>query len=158
MYSSDMIQFCRLSHTGDRVIRLATGLPPHALTNYEFRRFEPESVHMAIAAKQIIIGMYEKTDFQNLAIETLQMVPKNIASPLGNQKGVEGWGLYAIHGYSLRKILYWIIAVTLLGLVFVVLWLCLVDKTDLQNAFVPAMFLSTMLFMSLVVPQMLGAA
>ncbi|KAK0516178.1 hypothetical protein JMJ35_000781 [Cladonia borealis] len=154
----NFVQFCRLSNNGDRVIRLATGLPPHALTNYEFHRFEPESVHMAIAAKQIVTGMYENTDFPDLAKENLQMVPQNIACPLGSQKGVEGWGMYAIHGYSLRKILYWIVAITVLGLVFVILWLSFVDKTDLQNAFVPAMFLSTMIFMGLAVPQVLGAA
>ena len=77
---------------------------------------------------------------------------------LDPRMGEEGWGLHAVQGFSLFKILVWITALTVLGLLFVLFWLLFVDKTDLQNAFVPATFLSTMIFLGLAVPQMLRIA
>lgn len=113
---------------------------------------------MAIAAKQLVIGMYEAKSDLRQANDTLAMVPKNTTAALAAEMGTEGWGLHAVQGYSLSKVLTWIAVLTLLGLVFVVFWLSFVNKTDLQNAFLPAMFLGTMLLMALAVPQLLGIA
>ena len=126
------------------------------MAQYEYDLFKPEEVHMAIAAEQIVTGMYEKSNAYYQARKVLAMIPKHKNLPLGNHMGVEGWGLHAIHGFSLRKILYWIVAVTAVGLIFVILWLIFMNKTDLQNVFAPAMFLGTLIMMGLAIPQILG--
>ena len=135
---------------------MKTGLPGTAV--YEYQYFAPEEVHMAIAAKQLVIGMYDANSNPSQATDTLAMIPKNTMAALGAEMGTEGWGLHAVPGYSLFKVLAWIAVLTVLGLVFVVCWLTFVNKTDLQNAFIPAMFLSSMLLMALAIPQLLGIA
>lgn len=85
------------------------------------------------------------------------MIPKKVDELL-RQKGVTGWGMYAVQGWSLWKMMAWIAVIITLGLVFVVLWLVLVDSKDLQNALAPVMFLSTMLCFAVALPQYLGAA
>jgi len=92
---------------------------------------------MAIAATQIIAGMHRARKHTQLTT-TLDMVPKKIREPLANQIGTQGWGLSAIDGYSVYRVLIWMGVQLGLSLVFVILWLVLVSKTDPQNAFVPA--------------------
>lgn len=101
------------------------------MAHYVYDLFEPEEVHMAIAAQQVVIGMYEKSNSYYQARKVLAMIPKHKTIPLGNDTGVKGWGLHAIHGFSLRKILYWTAAVTAAGLIFVILWLIFIGKTEL---------------------------
>ena len=150
-------QFRRLFNGQDQVARIGVGLPDR--TNYEYDLFEPMAVHMEMASKQHVIGMYKSIEHhQTQRVGTLAMIPKKTNTPIDDQMGEEGWGLHAVQGYTLSKILVWIAALTILGLVFVILWLLLVDKTDLQNAFVPATFLSTMAFIGLAIPQILGVA
>lgn len=138
------------------MVRIDTGLPDK--TGYEYDLFEPMKVHMAIAAEQLVIGMYESTDHNREAMGTLAMIPKKINPTLNYRMGEEGWGIHAVQGYSLFRVLVWITGVTVLGLVFVLFWLIFVNKTDLQNAFVPAAWLSTMTLMALAIPQALGVA
>lgn len=138
------------------MVRIDIGLPDK--TDYEYELFNPVAVHMEIAAKQLIMGMDKPIRHQGQAVGTLAMIPKRTNLTLGHQMGEEGWGLHAVQGYSFKKILVWVIALTVLGLFFVFFWLLFVDKTDLQNAFVPATFLSTMIFMGLAIPQMLRVA
>lgn len=56
------------------------------------------------------------------------------------------------------RILLWMCAFNSIGIVFVVLWLILVDSKDLQNAFAPATFLAMMFSLALGIPQYLDAA
>lgn len=130
------------------------GLPKQ--TQYEYTLFRPETVHMAIASKQLTAGMYNPSTVEGST--TMAMVPKKTDAVLGLDQGVEGWGLHAVQGWSLYKILFWMGAFNFVGLLFVVLWLVLVDSKDLQNAFVPGMFLASMLCFAVGIPQYLDAA
>ena len=86
------------------------------------------------------------------------MIPKKLDGPLDSIHGACGWGIRAVQGYSLQKISYWLIFITVLDLVFIVLWLVLVSKTDLQNAFIVSTFLGGMFMTIVAVPQILGTA
>ena len=86
---------------------------------------------------------------------TIGLVPKKIDGPLYPTCSAEGWGIRAVQGFSLYKILAWIGSLSFLGLLFAGLWLALMGKADLQNAFVPYSFLATMLMMALGIPQFL---
>ena len=113
---------------------------------------------MKIASEQLITGMHKPINPRDHAGGTLAMIPKRKNMTLDYRTGEEGWGLHAVQGFSMFKILVWIIGLTILGLLFVFFWLLFVDKTDLQNAFVPATFLTTMIFIGLAVPQILRVA
>ena len=76
------------------------------------------------------------------------MVPKKKDTTLPDSMGAEGWGLHAVQGLSLWKILVWIAALEVLGLAFVATWL----------AFVPITFFMTLVLLMLGVPQVLGIA
>lgn len=91
-------------------------------------------------------------------IEILTMIPQRIDPVQSIRMGEKGWGLHAVQGCSLYKILVWITVVTVLGLLFVLFLLLFRDKTDLVGVFVPATFLSTMLLMFLSIPQIVGVA
>lgn len=64
--------------------------------------------------------------------------------------------MHARQGFSLWKIIYWVVGMTIVGLIFVVLWLCLVRKMDLQNAFIPFTFMAMVMTLGLAIPQYLG--
>ena len=117
---------------------------------------------MKIAAAQIIAGMHNpKKLTHSIATHdkaTIDMVPKKKNERLADAMGTEGWGLHAVQGFSLWKILVWIAVLGVLGLAFVALWLSFVNRTDLQNAFVPITFFMTAILLMLGVPQVLGVA
>ncbi|KAL4908363.1 hypothetical protein BDW74DRAFT_100086 [Aspergillus multicolor] len=133
---------------------MGVGLPKPP--QYEYTLFQPELVHMAIASKQILAGMHNPAMVEGS--DTVEMIPKKVDALLEQQKGAEGWGLHAVQGWSLYKIVVWMGTFTLIGLLFVMLWLVLVDPKDLQNAFAPGMFLAAMLCLAVGVPQVLDAA
>jgi hypothetical protein len=72
--------------------------------------------------------------------------------------GSQGWGMHAIQGFSIKRIFAWIATLTILVLVFVVCWLVFINKTDAQNAFVPAGFFASMITLAMAVPQLLADA
>lgn len=133
---------------------MSVGLPKPP--EYEYVLFQPELVHMAIASRQILAGIHDPSKVEGN--NTLEMIPKKVDALLKPDKGAEGWGLHAVQGWSLWKIVFWMSAFTVLGLLFVVLWLVLVDPKDLQNAFTPGAFLAGMLCLALGIPQFLDAA
>ncbi|CZR59541.1 uncharacterized protein PAC_09435 [Phialocephala subalpina] len=130
-----------------RVIKMSIGLPPPDPNR-------PERVHMAIAAEQLIIGMSYPEKFSGSS-STISMIPKSTRPPLPLDAGSEGWGLHGLQRFSLMKILAWVIGLWIFGLVFVILWLVFVSKTDLQNTFIPFTFLASMVMLGLGVPQLL---
>lgn len=156
----DFIQFHRSYPGQDEVVKLKIGLPPSDPSLWDFTLQSPEEVHMKIAEAQIIAGIHHPTLATGIKT-TLEMIPKKISvPPLGGpnvhpETVAESWGMHARQRFSLWKIMAWIVSLTIIGLVFVVLWLVLIDKTDLQNAFVPYTFLATMLLIGLGVPQYL---
>jgi hypothetical protein len=71
--------------------------------------------------------------------------------------GAEGWGMHAIPGFSLRKIFPWVGA-PFVELALVKLWLVQVGHQGLQVSLIPIASLTTMVFIALAIPQVLGAA
>jgi hypothetical protein len=86
------------------------------------------------------------------------MIPKHLEPMPAWPTGMTAWGIHAIQGWSVRKILYWFGSLTVLGLAFVPFWLIFVDKKDLQNAFTPMFFIGLMTTFAVVIPQLLGIA
>jgi hypothetical protein len=109
---------------------------------------------MKIAAEQIIYIMHHPQQVNGMRT-TIGMVPKKCGGPLSLRLASEGWGLRGQQGFSAQKVINWIGAMTAFSLVFAGLWLSFVAKTDLQNAFMPYMILTTMLLLALGVPQVL---
>jgi len=56
-----------------------------------------------------------------------------------------GWGIRAKQGWSNFRFLVWMAGLMGLGILFMALWLALVDKKDLQSATLGAMFVPTFL-------------
>ncbi|KAK5690273.1 hypothetical protein LTR97_012462 [Elasticomyces elasticus] len=152
----EFIRFCMIYKDQDAIGRIDEGLPPANLGEYEYTLTKPEQVHMIIAAKQIVAGMDRPEHGRSLL--TLPMVPKHLPAPQNANTSVECWGIHAVQGWSLRKIMCWIAGLNALGMTFVVLWLCFVSKTDLQNAFIPVTFFQTMIMIMIAVPQFVNAA
>ena len=111
---------------------------------------------MKIAEAQIVAGIHGSVLASGLT-NTLEMIPKKLATPPqgGPNVHLESWGMHARQRFSLWKIMAWLVSLTIMGLVFVILWLVFIDKTDLQNAFVPYTFLATMVLIGIGVPQLL---
>lgn len=122
---------------------------------WDYDPIQPEYVHMRIAAEQIIYTMHNPGKAHSIRT-TIGMIPKKSDGPLALHFSTEGWGIRAIQGFALYKILVWIGSSSFLGLVFAGLWLAFVGKADLQNAFIPYSFLATMLMMALGIPQFLN--
>ena len=156
----EFIKFARTSTGCDNIIRVQIGLPPSSSTSYEISRLTPEEVHMKIAASELIAGIHQPHGGRDRTT-TLKMIPKRIRNERANGTSSddcgssEEWGMHALPRFSLWKILAWIASLAILGLVFVIFWLVLIDKTDLQNAFIPFTFLATMVMIGLGVPQLL---
>ena len=142
------------------IIRVQIGLPPFSSTFYEISRLTPEEVHLKIAASEQIAGIHQPHGGRGRTT-TLNMIPKRIRNELANGTSSddwgssEEWGMHALPRFSLWKILAWIASLAILGLVFVIFWLVFIDKTDLQNAFIPFTFLVTMVMIGLGIPQLL---
>ena len=148
----EFIKFARSSSGHDDIVRVQIGLPPSSATSYEISRLIPEEVHMRIAASELIAGIYQPDEGRDRTT-TLNMIPKRIRTADGTDS--EDWGMHALPRFSLWKILAWIALLTIFGLAFVIFWLVFINKTDLQNAFIPFTFLATMVLIGLGIPQLL---
>ncbi|KAF2092665.1 hypothetical protein NA57DRAFT_62191 [Rhizodiscina lignyota] len=140
------------------VSKLGLGLPARN-HDYEYKIARTsngsptsERVHMEIARRQIVHGMrYPDRIYDQ---ETIGLIPKrshHTAFLLGD----DGWGIRAIQGWSLSKILTWLSVSAVTGIVFVALWLVFVSKTDLQDAFVPFLSPLSAMMILIAIPQFL---
>lgn len=151
------VKFGRVFTGRDFVEEIERGLPKPDPAVWDFLLTGSERVHMEIAGKQVLMGMGHPGLSHGFS-DTISMIPKKCNGPLGSKHGTCGWGMRAMQGYSLRKILCWLGFLTALGLTFVAIWLTLVSKNDLQNAFVVPAFLIAVLMAMLAIPQILGVA
>lgn len=88
-------QFCIINNRNHRVSKIHTGLPHQAPDSaYDYILTPPESVHMLIAAEQIIEGM--KSPDQAIGLQTYLLIPKRLDHTHSWFIGAEGWGIYAI--------------------------------------------------------------
>ena len=149
----EFIKFVRAFPGQNQVLRIQTSLPA-ANSTYEYKLITPEEVHMRIAAAQLVARLHQP-EMTNGIHTTMDMIPKHIGNKAGLNAGWEGWGVHALQRFSLWKILAWLAFLTVVGLVFAITWLVCVNRMDLQNAFIPFTFLSTMILIGLGVPQVL---
>lgn len=72
----------------------------------------------------------------------LNGIPKRSVPPLLERRAQRsGWAFQAGRGLCLWRIISWCLVIILSGVAFIPFWLTAIDKLDLQNAFVPVMFL-----------------
>jgi hypothetical protein len=128
---------------------------------------ESEEVYMKVTAKQIVKGMKNENEFGDPK-RILKAIPKHLfevsATGLRQNQGTgwkvykEGWGIYAIQGWALKKMLISIGIISAIGLAVFVVWLCVIDHTDLQNASTPFFMLLGVMGLALAIPQYLDIA
>jgi hypothetical protein len=149
------LQFIRVRENHDQVHMESIALP--IAIDYEFVTPPGQNIiiHWKLAAKQIAAGIKTPSSARGEK-KILPLIPKKkTPPPLYQTMGAEGWGLRGRQGFSLCKIVVWVTLAVILPFVFVCLWLALVSKTDLQNAFIPSTFISSLIVIGLGIPQLL---
>ncbi|KAF2830435.1 hypothetical protein CC86DRAFT_161521 [Ophiobolus disseminans] len=136
-----------------------------SLPRYEYILTPPPTVHMKIAARQIIDGIKGR-EFNMGSKKTLDAIPKHLfaarGTPLYIKPGLgwaqydTKWGICTVQGYSLRKVLAWIVAIAILGHGAFSLWLVFVNEKDLHNASEPFIMVAIMFFRFLGIPEVLN--
>lgn len=134
------LQFYRLYENDNQILPGNEEVPP-SFEGYEFEFDSP--VHRKIAAAQIVRGLNNVRRGHGEST-MLRTIPIKNPPHLQKAMGTEGWGIHANQGLSVMKITRWMIVVQVLGLTFASIWLTLINKTDLQNAFLPVTFLTTL--------------
>ncbi|EME39022.1 hypothetical protein DOTSEDRAFT_39202 [Dothistroma septosporum NZE10] len=165
----DFIKFCTLSDNNPaQVKRLSNGLPPIMNTPtdpYEYTHYAPDEVHQAIAETQIMAGispwrwtriLRPKQVRNQQKSQTLSMIPKRRDPRLRWDQGVQEWGMYARQGYSLYKVMRWMVLLTVLSALFYIAWLALKGKRfeEVQNALNPISVFIGLLTAAITVLQM----
>lgn len=149
-----LLQFHVVKTNHDQVSFGEVNLPSHH--EYEHGFLDPQDVHMKIAAVQMIAGL-AKPQSAHREQTIVRILPRKILPPQFTRQGrARGWGVYAKTGYSVKKILWWLIHGVVFVVVFAVVWLARVEKTDLQNAFTPATLFFTVITILVAVAQLMG--
>ncbi|KAF6802733.1 serine/threonine protein kinase [Colletotrichum sojae] len=111
---------------------------------------------MKIAAVEMIAGL-AKPQSARRERTIVKILPRKILPPQFMRKErTRGWGVYAKMGYSVKKILWWLVSGVLFVVVFAVVWLVYIDKKDLQNAFTPVTLFFTVITILVAVAQLMG--
>lgn len=94
---------------------------------------------MKMIGMELVTGM---SDYKGATgLQTLEGIPKRLKNVVTWNRGDEGWGIRAIQGWSLKKVSLWIIGAEAVGAIFAACWLVFVDTKDIQNAFMPMLYL-----------------
>lgn len=144
-------QFHVIKDHGNEVLEYSPGLPTTNGGEYEHSVPSPEDIQMKILAHEIVQGLMRPKQVQGQRY-TIEVLPKRKSPPyFQKQRAAEGWGIRVTMGFSVRKFARWLTGCMLASAVFAAVWLSCINKTDLQNAFVPPTlfltFLSTILVM-----------
>ncbi|KAI0427149.1 kinase-like domain-containing protein [Xylaria sp. FL1042] len=151
----DFVKFHVVANNRNQVLPGSQDLPPPTQIEYEHGVLEPVDIHIRLASLEIVEGLINPR-IGNDKKDIIQLLPRKRNPPsLGRKRGVEGWGLHARMGFSVHKICRWIVICFLIVVIFVVVWLVYISPTDLQNAFAPAFFVTSLLTLGLAVVQSL---
>ncbi|KAK2023907.1 hypothetical protein LX32DRAFT_570828 [Colletotrichum zoysiae] len=152
----DFIKFYIVMNDEDQVFREKTELPPQENLEYDHGIMEPQDVQMKLAAIQIVNGLRDPKSVRGKK-DMIRMIPKKTIPPdFQKRMGAYGWGIYAEMGWSLKRMLWWLVFCFVATSIFVVIWLACISKTDLQNAFVPSTIVLGVFTIVLGMAQMLG--
>lgn len=115
-------------------------------TQYEYELAEGgKKFHLRIMAADLTHYFHRHGDAQAHSQNCLKGIPKKKKGPLPNKDKVEGYGIYAVSGWSLWRFLCLLALSQIIGLGFAVWWLVKVDHKDLQNALAPALYVCALL-------------
>ncbi|SCO53165.1 uncharacterized protein FFMR_11394 [Fusarium fujikuroi] len=141
----DFVQFLVIWDNKDQVIPIEKELPPPATPFYNHSIPLPHGVHMRTAEQQMVFGLRDPKKGRG-ETTIIDMLPKKTNPPPFSKRVSEpGWGLHAKMGFSQRRFLAWLTFCIILGGIFVVAWLVLINPTDLQNAFIPSFIFAALL-------------
>ncbi|GKT52316.1 uncharacterized protein ColSpa_12497 [Colletotrichum spaethianum] len=140
----------------DQVLLGQIELPPQEHLEYEHGMLTPEDVHMKLAAVQMVAGLMDPKTARGEKTVMTMLPKKKIPPNFKREMGMCGWGIYAQMGFSVKKILWWLIFCMISMSIFAAVWLVCINSTDLQNAFMPATIVLTLFTIVLGVAQSLG--
>ncbi|RKL28355.1 hypothetical protein BFJ72_g12586 [Fusarium proliferatum] len=144
-----ILQFLVIWDNKDQVIPIQTELPPPATPFYNHSVPLPHDTHMRAAGMEMVFGLLDPKKGRGKTT-LIDMLPKKTNPPPFPRRISEpGWGLHAKMGFSRRRFLAWLFFCIILGGIFVVFWLVFINKTDLQNAYIPTFLFATMLTVAL---------
>ncbi|KAK8126986.1 uncharacterized protein PG998_002745 [Apiospora kogelbergensis] len=149
----EFIKFHIIRDNRESVLRDGCELPQRK-DGYEHSMPKPENLQMRLMAAQIVQGLANPADAAGER-RAVQALPKKlIPPPRILRMGEPGWGIELRMGFSPWKFGCWLCICAFLTLGFVVLWLVLVNKTDLPAAFVPVNFVLNIVTLTFAVMQM----
>lgn len=130
---------CRVFENSNQVVCIGTGLP---LSNkYKYNLLHSEEIHTAITATQLIAGMNNTSVIKGNII--LSLLPKKIDGPLGKMAGAKAWGIRGVEGWSLFRMLIWMV---LMNFICFALVFC---SGDMKTSFAPIMPLATLWYLKI---------
>ncbi|KAF5968001.1 serine/threonine protein kinase [Fusarium bulbicola] len=133
----DFVQFLVIWENKDQVNPIQRELPPPATPFYNHSVPLPHDFHMRAAGLQMVFGLRDPRKGRG-ETTIIDMLPKKRNPPPFSKRISEpGWGLHAKMGFSQRRFLAWLSTCIIFGGIFVVFWLVFINKTDLQNAYIP---------------------
>ncbi|KAG8628862.1 hypothetical protein KVT40_002727 [Elsinoe batatas] len=91
-------------------------------------------------------------DVMHNSTETIEWLPLDV-SRSDLQAMEPAWGIHAVEGVIRWKVMVVVALMISLGMVFTVLWPCLVDEKDLQGAFAVSSFLISLVAIVVATPQ-----
>ncbi|KAF5548340.1 serine threonine kinase [Fusarium phyllophilum] len=141
----DFVQFLVIWENKDQVNPIQKELPPPATPFYNHSVPLPHDFHMRAAGLQMVFGLRDPKKGRG-ETTIIDMLPKKRNPPPFSKRISEpGWGLHAKMGFSQRRFLAWLCFCIILGGIFVVFWLVFINKTDLQNAYIPTFLFAALL-------------
>ncbi|KAK0721383.1 hypothetical protein B0T21DRAFT_414569 [Apiosordaria backusii] len=149
----DFVEFFLVRATGKKVYTRAITALPDPLPGYEHGVRDPHDISMKLAAIDIVAGLECPADGRERR-DMIGMLPKKQVPPsLERKSGAQGWGIRPRYGFAVWKFVLWILLTQILGFGIVAFWLVYVNNGDLQNAFVPLTFFTSLVMIVLGLPQ-----
>ncbi|CVL12815.1 uncharacterized protein FPRN_09895 [Fusarium proliferatum] len=145
----DFVQFLVIWENKDQVNPIQKELPPPATPFYNHSVPLPHDFHMRAAGLQMVFGLRDPKKGRGETTVVDMLPKKRNPPPFPRRISEPGWGLHAKMGFSQRRFLAWLVFCIILGGIFVVFWLIFINKTDLQNAYIPTFLFAAILTVAL---------
>lgn len=142
-------QFLVIWENKDQVNPIQKELPPPATPFYNHSVPLPHDFHMRAAGLQMVFGLRDPKKGRGETTIVDMLPKKRNPPPFSKRISEPGWGLHAKMGFSQRRFLAWLVFCIMLGGIFVVFWLIFINKTDLQNAYIPTFLFAAILTVAL---------
>ncbi|CVL00390.1 uncharacterized protein FMAN_09853 [Fusarium mangiferae] len=145
----DFVQFLVIWENKDQVNPIQKELPPPNTPFYNHSVPLPHDFHMRAAGLQMVFGLRDPKKGRGETTIVDMLPKKRNPPPFSKRISEPGWGLHAQMGFSQRRFLAWLVFCIILGGIFVIFWLVFINKTDLQNAYIPTFLFATLLTVGL---------